>query len=184
MPLSEIGNLKYPYHIVPDVERYRKLDPDTPEAMALSRRIAVNIGDYAALRLVLGIDPPEFAKFYPDMETASPSTMDTIDSFLDKFGSNLPDDPLPMDAAPQYSIEPEESTIQENFPDSLNEDPEDAKPANLGQLIKNKRYSDALQFIESQNLNNTQKSIYFAHQIRFIKKLMALEKFKNKKMGH
>ena len=92
MQPSETGKIYPPYYIVADVERYKTLSPESEKAKKLARKISVNIGDYAALRLVLGIDPPEFARFYPDMETASPTTIDTIDSFLDKFGGNLPED--------------------------------------------------------------------------------------------
>ena len=145
----------YPYYIVPDVERYRQLDPDSEEARRLSRKIAANIGDIFTLRQVLRIDPPEFAKFYPDMETSTPTTMDTIDSFLDKFGGDL----KPAGYVPEE---------EEKDPDSL---------------IKEKRYEAALQLIEAQNLNNPQKSIYFAHQIRFLKKLIAIENYKNLTKG-
>lgn len=144
---------KYPYYIVPLVEEYRQLDPESPRAKELSRYLRANIGDYASLRLVLGIDPPEFAKFYPDMETTTPGTFDTIDSFLDMYGKDL----VPMGYVPEESPAPE----------------------NLSDLIREKRYGEALELINTQNLNNPQKSIYFAHQMRFIKKLISLQKFKN-----
>ena len=154
--------MTYPYYIVPAVEKYRLLPPDSEEAKELSRFIAANIGDYPSLRLVLGIDPPEFARFYPDMETATPSTLSTIDSFLDKYGGNI--------SAAGYEIEDQQPPI-----------PEEESPANsIRDLLKRHKYDEAIMLIEQQNLNNTQKSIYFAHQMRFIKKLMALEKFKNK----
>ena len=163
--------MEYPYYIVPDVEEYRKLDPNSEEAKKLSRRIAANVGDYASLRLILGIDPPEFARFYPDMETASPTTIDTIDSFLDKFGGNLPED-NPAPGLGGYVLEEEKEKEEQPEPE-----------IDLGNLIKEKRYQEAMQFIERQNLNNPQKSIYFAHQIRFIKKLMAIEKYRNQTKG-
>ena len=176
--------MKYPYYIVPEIEEYRKLDPNSEEARKLSRFIAANIGDYASLRLVLGIDPPEFARFYPDMETATPSTMDTIDSFLDKFGGNLPHDSEPVPGFSGYVLEDipvtDEADSEVDETEVL-EDSEDTE--NLGNLIKNKKYLEALQLIERQNLNNPQKSIYFALQIRFIKKLMALKSYKNKTKG-
>ena len=165
--------MKYPYYIVPAVEEYRKLNPDSEEAKKLSRLIAANVGDLASLRLIIGIDPPEFAKFYPDMENVTPTTMDTIDSFLDKFGKNLPDDPL-VKGAGEYRIE--EEIMAED------EEPQEEKE-NFRKLIKEKKYEEALQFIEHQNLNNPQKSIYFALQIRFIKKLMAIEKYRKLTKG-
>ena len=151
---------------MPLVEEYKKLDPSSEEAERLSRIIAANIGDYASLRLVLGIDPPEFARFYPDMETANPTTMDTIDSFLDKFGTTIP----PVGYAAQLE---EESRKEE----------EENSPASLSDLLKERRYQEALELIEEQNLINPQKSIYFALQTRFLKKLIAIENFKNQTKG-
>ena len=168
--------MTYPYYIVPQVEEYRKLDPNSEEAKRLSRIIAANIGDYASLRLVLGIDPPEFAKFYPDMDISTPTTLDTIDSFLDKYGTNLSADPLAFPTSGGYVLEETET------PENPAKDEMDEKE-NLGSLIREKKYSEALQFIEAQNLINPEKSIYFAHQIRFIKKLMAIEKFRNQTKG-
>ena len=163
--------MEYPYYIVPQVEEYRKLEPNSEEAKKLSRIIAANVGDYASLRLILGIDPPEFARFYPDMETSTPTTMDTIDSFLDKFGGNLPDDPLAT-GLEGYVLEEESDEEKPIFENGESEEED------LGKLIRYKKYDAELQFIERQNLNNPQKSIYFAHQIRVIKKLMAIEKYR------
>lgn len=160
-----------PYYIVPDVEQYRRLDPNSEEAKILSRRIAINIGDLASLRLILGIDPPEFARFYPDMETPAPTTMDTIDAFLDKFGSKLPPDPL---------FDNQEAYVLEEIPAQPEEEKSRSDEISLSSLLKEQRYDDALQFIERQNLNNPQKSIYFALQIRFIKKLKSIQTYKNK----
>ena len=84
--------------------------PDEEEAARLRRIIAANIGDMPSLRLLLGIDPEEFANFYPDMEKVNISTLDTIDSFLTKFGNA--DAPTPQTAA-----EIPEETPPENYPD-------------------------------------------------------------------
>ena len=50
--------------------------------------------------------------------------------------------------------------------------------ADWKELVKNKRYSEALEIIERGNLINPQKSVYFADQIRFLRKLVAIEKNK------
>ena len=42
------------------------------------------------------------------------------------------------------------------------------------------KYSKALEIIESINLNFPEKSIYFADQIRFLRKLVLIETLKNK----
>ena len=207
--LTPIYLLNAPYYIVPLVEEYRQLDPKSERAKTLSRKISANIGDYASLRLVLGIDPEEFARFYPDMEMATPSTMDTIDSFLDKFGKDLPPagyvPEMPSEAeaadpdnssAPLEAAEPvnplsgvEEEAQPSMMEYSLEDDyenesgPAEAATDDLASLMKSKRYEEALQFIERQNLNNTEKSIYFAHQMRFLRKLIALETFKQQRKG-
>ena len=171
MPRLETGK---PYYILPYIEAYRKLDPASEKARELSRLIAINIGDYAALRLVLGIDPPEFAKFYPDMDVATPSTMDTIDSFLDKFGGNIapgsyiPELPESLDNEEHEHEQPEEekNSVKKKKTNGQKEDREETK--SLSELIKEGLFDEAIKFIEAENLNNPQKNIYFAHQIRYI----------------
>lgn len=171
-----------PYYIVPIVEEYRKLDPESEEAGRLGRLIVANVGDYASLRLILGIDPPEFARFYPDMETTTPSTLDTIDSFLDKFGK-LPDQSLMGRNMEEYNLEDleaESTSPNDYIPEEAGaEEP----PLDFSSLMKGKHYEEALKFIESQNLNNPDKSVYFAHQIRFLRKLIAINKYRNQTKG-
>ena len=173
---------------MPDVEAYRGMDPNSDEAQKLARRITANVGDYASLRLILGIDPPEFARFYPDMEVATPSTLDTIDSFLDKFGCGVSENHCLGGGTGGYVLEE-----TENFDASTEREVEESASVEasseigidesvnqLSNLIKTKRYSEAIAFIESENLKNTEKSIYFAHQIRFLKKLKAISTYKTK----
>ena len=162
--------MNYPYYIVPDVEAYKRLDPDSEEAGKLKRRIVANIGDLPSLRLILGIDPSEFGKFYPDMENNTPSTLDTIDAFLDKFGAKeSPGSYIPEDTETQFEV-------SEKISQSKSEN-------DFKTLVRQRRYREALMLIERQNLKNTEKSIYFAHQIRFLKKLIAIENYRNKTQG-
>ncbi len=84
---------KYPYFINPALEALRQGDVSAEEAQRLRRLIAANVGDVPSLRMMLGIDPEEFAEFYPDLLPPSLSTADTIDSFLSRFGN--PDAPTP-----------------------------------------------------------------------------------------
>lgn len=79
--------MKYPYYIYPDVIALKEGKyTDEAEAGRLRRRIAANVGDVNALRIILGVDPEDFAHFYPDMTKAEMSTNDTIDTFLSQFG--------------------------------------------------------------------------------------------------
>ena len=205
---------KYPYFIYPDVIALKDCqDPD--ETMRLRRRIAANVGDIPALRLMLGMDPEEFARFYPDMSPATMSTTDTIDSFLAHFGQ--PDAPvskataeigtdytyhsddrigIPV-AAEEYTFE--QSDTEDRLPDDSTSSainsfltamspkkPESAPPKktepapqdrpetelDARNCIKNHDYQKALEIIMRLRLNNPEKSIYFADQIRFLRKLI------------
>ena len=69
---------KYPYFIVPAIERLPEATGE--ERLALVRRIAAAVGDPVALRAIIGIDPEEFMEFYPDMKSPELTTGDTIDS--------------------------------------------------------------------------------------------------------
>lgn len=159
--------MEYPYYIIPDIEEYRKLDPESEEAKILSRRIAANIGDHEVLRRVLGKDTPEVADYYPDLQNNTPSTLDTIDSFLDKFGGNISSDGyLPGNDDIKEVVEE-----KEELPDTFQD------------MVKKGLFEEAIQLIERQNLNNPQKSIYFAHQISFLKKLMAINKYRKQTQG-
>ena len=170
--------MTYPYYILPQVETYRKLDPASEEARKIARFLRVNIGDIEALRNILGMDPPEFENFYITEPIDNSSSFDTIDAFLDKFGANLPKDSLDINPA-VYVLEEEIDTPHEEIiEDDERNTPEEGE--NFGRLVKQHKYVEALKLIEAENLNNPQKSIYFAHQIRFLKKLINLENYKSK----
>lgn len=137
---------EYPYYIYPDVMALRSGSLDEEEKKRVVRKIAANVGDPASLRIILGIDPEEYAAFYPDMTVETPSTFDTIDTFLDKFAPDSIPDPPGID-------DPEKTAYS---------------------LIKEKKYEEALEILIDLDLNNPGKNIYFAHQIRFLQKLIAL----------
>lgn len=197
---------KYPYFIVPAVREFTEATGE--ERSRLARRIAAAVGDESALRMILGIDPEEFASFYPDMTAPDPSTADTIDSFLNRFGSrNLPaatdtDELIPVQAVP-YDIAALEEIPESTIPAGTGAEKSDTDllldsfldsnpPAMSGEaeernhshssclseslakvMIKNGNYQKALEIITELSLNNPKKSIYFADQIRFLKKLIA-----------
>lgn len=146
--------MEYPYYIYPDILELKNGNPDAERRMFLKRRIAANVGDEDALARLFGIDPEEFAEFYPDMSSPAPSTFDTIDSFLTKFGHAPERTPAPSPLA--ETIAPPE-------------------PPTLKDLIKNHQYEEAIKFISDKNLNNPEKNIYFADQIRFLRKLIVNE---------
>ena len=162
--------MEYPYYIYPDVVALKEgTCADEAEATRRRRRIAANVGDVNALRIILGIDPADFAHFYPDMTKADLSTNDTIDTFLSQFGK---EDVL-MSRAAMEIPEVDQQTESETPIETPAEAPKTMADANL--LIKNHDYEGALEIIMRLSLNNPKKSIYFADQIRFLRKLILNE---------
>ncbi len=88
---------------------------------------------------------------FPNMQTDA--TLGAIDSFLSK-------QPAPRIKPKKEPKEDEKPSLTESF-------------AKI--LIKNGNYRRALEIITQISLNNPEKSIYFADQIRFLKKVISLE---------
>lgn len=218
---------KYPYFINPNIDALPTATGEERERLV--RRIAACVGDEAALRAITGIDPAEFARFYPGMTPPELSTEDTISSFISRFSSEkaadtpeveeiiaapavdyaalIDDDPSdssdapadatsdlissflqavppkrpsqPRKAAAEPKPEPApaeqtEQTEQTPMTDTGHQHPEDSalSEALFKLMVKNKNYRKALEIITELSLNNPKKSIYFAYQIRFLKKLI------------
>lgn len=225
---------QYPYYIYPALSA---LAGATQEQRAiLVRRIAAAIGDEAALRTAIGIDPTEFADFYPDMKAPELSTSETIDTFISTFSTEKksaspeieeivaapaidyaamlaaeddseplpgadsdstadllnsflgakpkPSAPAPKPAAPvrkpiaepatRPAVELEENPTETHAPDTsiMPGNESNLSEALLKVMVKKGNYSKALEIINELSLNNPKKSIYFADQKRFLKKLM------------
>lgn len=222
---------RYPYYIYPALSA---LAVATQEQRAiLVRRIAAAVGDEAMLRTAIGIDPAEFADFYPDMKAPELSTSETIDTFISTFSSEkrasapaidnivaapaidyaamlaADSDSVPLPGADSDSTanllnsflgtkpktpDPTPEPTPAPAPELAMQPPhqQDTKPddkpsvetisspgyeSNLSEallkvMIKKGNYSKALEIINELSLNNPKKSIYFADQKRFLKKLM------------
>lgn len=209
---------KYPYFIVPAV---RALTTATgEERRTLLRRIAAAVCSEADLRAIAGIDPEEFAAFYPDSRHSDAGTEATIDSFLEKFSTPersaapevenivaaapvsdyaaamLNDDDedeedLPHDSTSSAidsflsAVPPKKPRKREAPKTHAEEEPEaheaaphkpeehDTLSESLARMmVKNGNYRKALEIISDLSLKNPKKSIYFADQMRFLKKLI------------
>ena len=112
------------------------------------------------------------------------STSDTIDTFLSRFGRQ--DAPVSK-AAEEIGTDYTDKQFDDNNANSVNNVnnvnndlndlnvPTDTPPENLAsanEYIKKRDYQTALEIIMRISLNNPEKSIYFADQIRFLKKLI------------
>lgn len=89
----------------------------------------------------------------PDTAPADDATLGAIDAFLDKV-------PSQRGKPKKERKEPEMPSLTESF-------------AKI--MIKNGNYSRALEIITQISLNNPEKSIYFADQIRFLKKIIYIQ---------
>lgn len=78
---------KYPYFSGTDI---MMLESDVPlsasERTRIAARIAASTGDERALRRLLGESDIDFDTFYPDLCEQTPSTDDTIETFLNAYG--------------------------------------------------------------------------------------------------
>ena len=186
-----------PYFIHPVIEALRK-EENPEKRRKLKEILAVNIPDLEALRAVMGEDSEDFYEFYPDTMPKHRTTDDTIDTFIDRFGSKGPDtiDSLLtqsgssdyfasmgiMDTDEPDSLEEAKEETEENEREVRNEGVHGDLTSGFAKiLIKNGNYGKALEIIKEINLKNPEKSIYFADQIRFIKKLMLNESKKKTK---
>ena len=83
----------------------------------------------------------------------------------------------------QYTAEGEKKSKQEvrvaMSPDSSGDSLLSESLAKI--YIRQHRYDKALEIIQSLSLNFPEKSIYFADQIRFLKKLILNQEYKTKK---
>lgn len=78
---------KWPYFVWPALLALEQDTVAPAETQQLRTRIALAVGDREALERVL--DPEtDFEDFYPDMQPVALSTNDTIDAFLNRFGSD------------------------------------------------------------------------------------------------
>ena len=145
------NTVSFPYFLPPLIKAYYEALPGSHEHKLLALKIRANIGDYDILEKILGNNIQKMKK-----ENPASSSFDTIDSFLNKFS------PPKLAGAYLPEVSPQEELNQK-----------------LHKLIINQQYKEAIEIIERRNLNNPKKNIYFADQIRFLKKLMTISKNKN-----
>ena len=187
---------RYPYFTLPLLLHVKH----TSDNEAL-QRLAIMSPDRRDLAIMAGSAPAAFAHFYPDAQPGeTPSVDSIIDKFLDTYaaGSNQKEiDALSnaiFNPTPDYAdilaaqddgaaLNDKEDELINSFIAHYNSTQNDDSmlSESLAKMyIARHKYSKALEIIESINLNFPEKSIYFADQIRFLRKLVLIETLKNK----
>jgi hypothetical protein len=182
---------QYPFWINPDVSMLKGGSADQALQKELSQRIGALVGDRDTLITLLGEESVSDDDFYPDRREAELSTDDTIDSFIDKFGGgqrHMTDAETlekmwstpTIDYAAELEKEPESVVVEATEKaESKEENHEPLTEEMALDMIKTGCYTRALEIIVALNLNNPKKSVYFADQIRFLKKLIINDKKTN-----
>lgn len=152
---------------------------DEEEIRALEQRIFNPVPDYAQL---LAKEEEESA---PDMDELDEENMSENDLLINKFIARNKKKTARFAQESAAEKSPELQTEISEAPKP--EEPADDTAENsllsesLAKIyIKQHRYSKALEIIQSLSLNFPEKSIYFADQIRFLKKLVMIENFNKK----
>ena len=185
-------SLKFEYFIYPALKELANArDPE--RRLQLRALIAANIYSPELLNTpVEGLDVDQLlALLSPEPEKSDEDLI--IDSFIEKFGKpgqKELDSPLLPDTA--EGLLPQDKTVldtpvaQENDPKDQSSLPPRKEEKNVDdwletvkKMVKNADYRGAIAFINEKYLNNPEKSIYFADQIRFIKKMMLNEERKS-----
>lgn len=196
----------YPYFVWPAAVALKGGADITPERKAVfERRIACCVGNEEARMRILGEDASRFEQFYPDMMPAAPNTSDAIKEFMAVYGPKTPfpdDSDADFDEEASSSVsqaeKDETASVINSFlakmpsasavpavvshevvapTEHSEKKPVSPEEMSLSELVGNGLYADAIEIIERRSLNNPEKSIYFASQIRFLRKLMINENF-------
>ena len=176
---------KNPYFLYPAVCELR-ICKDPGRRKELKEFIAVNVGDREALLALISELDMELANFYPQQQSSRVPTEDTIDSFIAKYGATtgLPvESPLIAEIESGGTEKEVGAKISNDSDETSNVKVVTVEPGEsyesamekVRNLVKNREYGAALAIMESFYLNNPKKSVYFADQIRFVRKLMLNE---------
>lgn len=129
---------------------------------------------------------PDYADVLAAQEGETPSAQapaDSQDQLIDKFiAQSQQREQEVISAATTPVIDDEEisSIATTHIGTPEHNDPSTFTESLAKYYIKQHKYAKALEIINNINLNFPEKSIYFADQIRFLKKLVLNEKFLNK----
>lgn len=150
---------------------------DERETDALSKLIFSPVPDYAA---VLAAEERGSVPTRQEIDDPALSEQDRlINSFIaESRAAGIPDDDgSPMPDQPESDKLTNQDTKPQPRPVAAPKEPESASLTEslVRVLVKNRNYSKAIEIISDLSLKNPEKSIYFADQIRFLRKLIINE---------
>ena len=170
--------MKYPYFIYPALIELNQ-NPNPERVAEIKKYIAANVGDMEILARLIGNLDEDIKNFYPDQMAVQLTTDDTIDSFIAKFGKSTSGEETVDSLLSEVHVAADYLSIgNQDEPEIRTELPEDPMEK-VKNLVKNRDYGAAIEIMESIYLNNPKKSIYFADQIRFVRKLILNDKKKS-----
>ena len=190
---------RYPYFLYQAVCELQR-NPDQQYSMELKEFIGVNVDNRDARLLLTGDLDESIRNFYRKDSPPAETAVDIyIDSFISRFSNGAqPQVPevLISSSSQAESREAEKKEIIERTPEvpevsAPTKTPKSRKPESKATpseqpevtesldvimervkfMVKNRNYDEALEIMEAFYLNNPKKSVYFADQIRFLRKL-------------
>ena len=188
-------------HLGEDMERFANFYPETPKPVTPDTDTTIDrflesyghssAKEIEALNAAIFNPMPDYADVLAAQERqegrpgrTSDEKRDSQDALIDQFISESMqrERELGMTAAQQH-VEAEEAAevagVQIDEP--MTEDPSMLSESLAKLYITRQKYAQALEIIENINVNYPEKSIYFADQIRFLRKLVLNQKHLNKK---
>ncbi len=128
---------------------------------------------------------PDYADILAAQHDETTATTDKEDALIDSFiahSRRQEQEAIASNPQVEHHIEQEEvaQVAHDAVEESTQNDSSMLSESLAKMYIARKKYSKALEIIESINLNFPEKSIYFADQIRFLRKIVLNQNIKNK----
>lgn len=165
----------------PKVEERREMNTEDAITTFLDTYGNSEPGEEELLEKLIFNPVPDYASVLESESGAVPAAEEgsreaLIDAFIEKQ-RKIEESPVPQ---PVVAIPPDEPVEYE----PSKPDPDSMLSESLAKIfIKQHRYDKALEIISQLSLNFPEKSIYFADQLRFLRKLIINQKYKNSKIN-
>ncbi|MCM1521605.1 MAG: hypothetical protein NC039_03005 [Muribaculaceae bacterium] len=173
--------------INPDTSHLRGFYPEKRHEMGTDDAITKFLETYGSSdpaqdalleRLIFNPVPPDYTSLleHEGIEATPAPPTSAQDSLIDAFLASAPEEDLAV--LPETPLKEPEPVVREARHIAPPED--SSLSESLAKIyIRQKRYDKAFEIIHTLSLNNPKKSAYFADQLRFLAKLMLIQKHQN-----